>query len=63
MQNTKIANYLIYDLSKKIHMPTELNVNSRVISRMVDDWNRNIYIVPTEAVKLRQSKPKKYLLM
>lgn len=63
MQNTKIANYLIYDLSKKIHMPAELNVNSRVISRMVDDWNRNIYIVPAEAVKLRQSKQKKYLLM
>jgi len=63
MQNNEIANYIIYDLSKKIYVPTDLRVNTRVISRVVDDWNEKIYVVPNEAVKLHQNQHKKYVLM
>lgn len=63
MQNNNIANYIVYDLSKKVYMPSEMPVNRRIISRVVDGWNEKIYIVPHEAVHLQRSESKKYTLM
>ena len=63
MEQNNIAHYIVYDLSKKIYMPKKLQVNSRIISRVVDDWNEHIYIIPPEATHLKHNQSKKYTLM
>lgn len=63
MQDNNIANYIVYDLSKKIYMPSEMPVNRRIISRVVDGWNEKIYVIPDEAMRLQRRKNKKYTLM
>ena len=63
MQNSKIANYIVYDLSKKIYRPSSLTVNPHIINQVVENWDKQIYIVPNDAVKLHRYSKRKYELM
>ncbi len=63
MQNSKIANYIVYDLSKKIYRPNMSAIHPLVINQVVENWDKQIYIVPHDAVKLHHNRVKKYKLM
>ena len=63
MQNSKIANYIVYDLSKKIYRPNMAAIHPLVINQVVENWDKQIYIVPLDAVKLHHDHTKKYKLM
>lgn len=58
-----VANFIIHDLSTKYRADESLGVNSTVISDVVEGWNRKIYVVPYQAVKLNRQEPEKYILM
>lgn len=63
MQDSKIANYILYDLAKKINVPRGFGVNGNLISDVVEGWDQRIYIVPNQSLKLHHHEPKKYQLM
>ena len=63
MQNTQIANYILFDLEQKHKLPLNFDVSSQVISEVVEGWNQNIYVVPKKAVKIFHEDTKKYVLM
>ncbi len=63
MQDSKIANYILYDLTKKINVPRGFGVNSNIISDVVEGWDQRVYIVPNQSLKLHHREPKKYHFM
>jgi hypothetical protein len=63
MQNTQIANYILFDLEQKRKLSLNFDVSSQVISEVVEGWNQNIYVVPKQAVKIFHKDTKKYVLM
>jgi hypothetical protein len=63
MQNTQIANYILFDLEQKRKIPLGFDVSSQIISELVDGWNKNVYVVPNQAIKLCRREIKKYTLM
>ncbi|MBO6289340.1 MAG: hypothetical protein IJ738_01530 [Alphaproteobacteria bacterium] len=63
MQNTQIANYILFDLEQKRKIPLGFDVSSQIISELVDGWNKNVYVVPNQATKLCRREIKKYTLM
>ena len=62
MQKQSIANILLYDMAQK-HTPAEFGVDDRIISEVVEGWNRHIYIFPQNGIRLQKNLRKKYDLM
>lgn len=53
MHKQSIADFILYDISKaKVNGGFE--VNSSIISDVVEGWNRNIYVTPNEGIKFNR---------
>ena len=63
MQDTQIAHHILFDLEKSHKLPHGYEANSQIISEVVEGWNRHIYVVHNQAIKLQHRKTKKYILM
>ncbi|MBQ8482116.1 MAG: hypothetical protein IJ532_06235 [Alphaproteobacteria bacterium] len=50
MHKQNIADFILYDMNKN-HVRSGFGVDSRIISEVVEGWNRNIYITPNERIK------------
>ncbi len=62
MPKQSIANILLYDMTQK-HAPAEFVVDDRIISEVVEGWNRHIYFFPQNGIRLQKKRQKKYDLM
>ena len=50
MHKQNIADFILYDMSRN-HVKNGFGVNVGIISEVVEGWNRNIYVTPSESVK------------
>lgn len=62
MRRQDIANIILYDVAKR-HLPQELEINSKLISEVVEGWNRDIYVIPSQSVRFQKNNRHKYVLM
>lgn len=62
MPKQNIANILLYDMAQK-YAPSEFGTDSRVISEVVEGWNKNVYVYPKYSIKFQKRRQKKYDLM
>ncbi len=62
MPKQSIANILLYGMAQQ-HTPAEFGVDDRIISEVVEGWNRHIYIFPQNGIRLQKNRQKKYDLM
>ncbi|MEE6206908.1 MAG: hypothetical protein VZR95_02520 [Alphaproteobacteria bacterium] len=62
MLKQNIANFILYNLAHAGIKP-EADVNSNLISDVVEGWNRQIYIIPDQPIKIHKSTNKKITLM
>lgn len=58
-----IANFILYDLSKKARLSTNITAHSGVISDLVEGWNRHVYVVPNNALRFYRRENKKNFKM
>lgn len=63
MQDSRIANYIVFDLEQQHKMPYNYQMNKRIISSVVEGWDKKIYVVPQRALDLWHKERKKYTLM
>jgi len=62
MRQQNIANIILYDVTKR-RSPQELEINSNLISEVVEGWNRDIYVFPSQSVRFQKNNRHKYVLM
>ncbi len=62
MLKQDIANILLYDIAQK-YTPSEFGVDNRIISEMVEGWNKNMYVFPKHNFKFAKRSPQKYDFM
>lgn len=63
MQENRIANYIVLDLERQHKVPYSHTHNSRIISDIVDGWDKKIYIIPQDVLNFQHKKQKKYTIM
>lgn len=63
MQENKIVNYIVLDLEQQHKVPYSHTLNQRIISDIVDGWDKKIYVIPHDVLNFRRKKHKKYTLM
>ncbi|MBQ9271293.1 MAG: hypothetical protein IJ218_03410 [Alphaproteobacteria bacterium] len=62
MQQQNIMNVLLGDLVRP-RLSDEITLNTKIISELVDGWDRQKYVFPTEKINFRHKQSKKYRLM
>ena len=62
MRQQNIANIILYDVAKR-YSPQELEINSNLISEVVEGWNRDINVIPSQSVRFQKNNKQKYVLM
>ena len=62
MKTHTFANVIIYDLSSAAHLHEGFD-NNHIISKIVDDWADNIYVIPQKALQIHHEKYPEYLSM
>ncbi len=62
MQQQNIMNVLLGDLMRP-RLSDEITLNTKIISELVDGWDRQKYVFPTEKINFRHKQSKKYRLM
>lgn len=50
MHKQNIADFILYDISRN-HVQNGFGVNASAISEVVEGWNQNIYVTPSENIK------------
>jgi len=50
-------------LSSKSRLHDNFEISRGIISELVEGWNKNIYVIPNQALHLYSEKTKKYLYM
>ena len=63
MQENRIANYIVLDLEQQHKVPYNYQVSSRIINDVVEGWNKQVYVIPHNAVNLWHKERKKYIIM
>ena len=63
MKTHTFANIIIHDLSSKSRLHDNFEISRGIISELVEGWNKNIYVIPNQALHLYSEKTKKYLYM
>ena len=63
MQENKIVNYIVLDLEQQHKVPYSYTLNRRIISDIVDGWDKKIYVITQDILNFRREKHKKYTLM
>lgn len=58
-----IANFILYDLSQKAHLPSDVAAHKMMISDLVEGWNNRVYVTPHNAVRFYRTAPKKNFKM
>ncbi len=62
MQEQTIANIILSDILNK-NVSAKSNTDNKVISEVVESWNKNIYIIPKQSLKFQKRRAKKYDFM
>lgn len=62
MKTHTFANVIIQDLSSATSLHDGFE-NKHIISKIVDDWADNIYVIPHKALQFHHEEPQKYLSM
>ncbi len=63
MKTHTFANVIIQDLSSQSHLHDNFEISRGIISELVEGWNKNLYVIPNQALNLYSEKTKKYLYM
>ena len=62
MFKQNIANFILYDLSHTdIH--AGLKVNKGLINDVVEGWDKQIYIVPNQQIRIKETSVKNFNIM
>lgn len=62
MLKQNIANFILYNLAHT-EIQLEPKNSSGLISEVVEGWNNNIYITPSQPIQINKSTNKKITLM
>ena len=62
MKQENIANIILSGMSKQV-AAGEITFNKTLINEVVEGWNRNIYVIPPQSLRLHKPQPPKYTVM